>query len=640
MIAMSDDFKNSISSIDREIKGYVEITYTDSTAKANANVTNCPQILQIGNSYLDDDAIVDDDRKGENYASLEEDYFQLDGTFVLPNNVADKNPGIGYVSNLTFEDDTEMSYTPFQISTSFEEDATVNGLTMYFQNNNPLELEIQITSGTDVETFTKEDCTISSNGMVQLTFSDRQISFLRIYVNDVLYPNRRLRLQEVDFGLSAVYENEELVSFTTTEQCNRFCDEMPANECDVVIGDYENNFDPINPKGITKYLNSGVEIKPYVGIVTDENGIQYCSMGIFYLTSWSKDSGNVTLNSEDIFSKLNSDDYSIKKYDTSRFNKLLYSSYLQEKSSQWGINIENLVTDNNDYIIRTDSTGATIGIPMNFIGTDSKINNLQKYCTTFGNVITGNRNGSLRYISSLKHNIFDIKVNKDVLKDYENIESKAGYKTISVVESQYAGTNNAGDSAEFATLFTKTIECNGITEFKFTFDKVEWISPLSYTYSGSGTPTLLSCNIDVNTTMQFAKQIYMKFNYVGSITITATGPKDIFALNSYENSKTFNEDGEEVKIDNDFLSYLTIFANTVDEQSNAIIDYRNQNQTKLTTSFEFNGNPMIEVGDVIQVENKYPDENGNSKYDDVWVTKIESEFNGSFSQSIEGDIIE
>ena len=40
MIQISDDFNNSISKTEREMKGYVEVTFTNSDAKKNANITD------------------------------------------------------------------------------------------------------------------------------------------------------------------------------------------------------------------------------------------------------------------------------------------------------------------------------------------------------------------------------------------------------------------------------------------------------------------------------------------------------------------------------------------------------------------------------------------------------------------------
>lgn len=648
MITISDDFKKSVSSNEREMKGYVEVTYKVDAKKEDYSLDRLNSIeelfIPLGSSqdWTNTSQIFDDDRKGKQYATLEKDLFKLDGTFVLPNNQIDQNPGIGYISNDIYEkSETEFKNNGYVMNAEYSS-VPMQAITIYFQDNPPLDISLELIYWGDDEEqhskIVKPESSYSGKLVQSVMFEETRPVTIKLYINDVLYPEHRVRIQEIDFGLSILYEAEELMSFKTIEQCDRLANEMATNECTIEIGDYNDNFDAINPKGMVKYLNDGVQIKPYVGVVTEDAGIEYCPMGLYYLETWDKSAEKVTFTAKDIFCKLNGDDYSIKKYDTSRFNKLTYSSYLSEKATQWNITIENLVDDDSDYIITNDSSGEKIGIPMNFVSAESKLLSLQKYCTAFGNTITSNRTGGLKYISSLKHKIQPVKITKDVLKDYQTIESKSFYKTITVVESQYAGTNNQGDDTQFTTLFTKTIECNGITEFKFTFDKVEWISPLKYTYSGSGTPMLLSSNIDVNTIMQFAKQIYMKFNYVGSITITAEGAKDIFTLNSYENSKSFNEDGEEVKIDNDFLSYLTMFANTVDEQSEAIINYRNNNQNKLTSSFSYNGNPATEVGDVIQVESKYSN-NNEVKYDDVWVTKIESTFDGGFSQSIEGDIL-
>lgn len=649
MITISDDFKKSVSSNEREMKGFVEVTYKVDAKKEDYSLDRLSSIeelfIPLGSSqdWTNTSQIFDDDRKGKQYATLEKDLFKLDGTFVLPNNQIDQNPGIGYISNNIYEQSQDEFKNNGYVMNAEYSSVPMQAITIYFQDNPPLDISLELIYWGDDEEqhskIVKPESSYSGKLVQSVMFEETRPVTIKLYINDVLYPEHRVRIQEIDFGLSTLYEAEELMSFKTVEQCNRLANEMATNECTIEIGDYDDNFDAINPKGMVKYLNDGVQIKPYVGVVTEDAGIEYCPMGLYYLETWDKSAEKVTFTAKDIFCKLNGDDYSIKKYDTSRFNKLTYSLYLNEKATQWNITIENLVDDDSDYIITNDSSGQQIGIPMNFVSAESKLLSLQKYCTAFGNTITSNRTGSLKYISSLKHEIQPVKITKDILKDYQTIESKSFYKTITVTESQYCGTNNQGENTDFEVLFTQTIQCNGITEFKFEFDKIEWISPLSYTYSGSGSPTLLSCNIDVNKTIQLTKQIYMKFNYVGSITITATGPKDIFALNSYENKKEYDNEGQELKIENDFLSYLTMFATTVHEQSEAIINYRNKNQNKLTTSFSFNGNPMIEVGDVIQVESKYSDESNEVKYDDVWVTKIESTFDGGFSQSIEGDIL-
>lgn len=638
MIAMSNDFKSSVSKSIREMKGYVEITYTDSKAKDKANVTNYPGILKIGDSFIDPNFIIDDDRKGKNYASLEQDYFKLDGTFVLPNNVADKNPGIGYVSDLTFEDDMEITFTPFQISTSFEEGATVNGLTMYFQNNNPLKLNIEITTGTSIETFTEEDCTISSNGMVQLTFSDRQISFLRIYVTDVLYPNRRLRLQEVDFGLSAIYEGEELISFKTTEQIDRFNDSIPSNEIEVKIGDFNSSFDFKNDKGITKYLNNNVLIKPYVGVVTDGNGIEYCLKGTYWLDSYDTDSKEATLNGKDIYSKLQDKDFD-KYYIVVDGRKQQpgtdVSTWLKFKSEKWGITIDDQHLEGKEIYNFIDDVYSKI---------DTKVNNLQKMAIVGGGTFNADRYGNVVYKTLYSENVTNQTgkfISFDTMKDYPKITVDTPIKTFTVNETT---VTNVTPPDEYDILYENTF--NFVGDVELYIDVEEWSDML--------VPELDNCYLLTSSWSVDPTQPEGQQGYYGSIqdtyaylklrcvrvesnpnalsTIKIKGYND--QTNTTANTRNVENIGSDISISDDFIA--TNGYSDIKKISDAVIDFNIANRNKYSISFSYNGDPSIECGDVMYAESKYDKEN----YDRFIVTKIESEFTGSYSESIEGDIIE
>lgn len=631
MIAMSNDFKSSISNPIRQMKGYVEIEYTDSTAKDNASVSNCPQILKIGNDFLSDEAIIDDDRKGKNYASLEEDYFRLDGTFVLPNNVADKNPGIGYVSNLTFENDMEIPITPFQISTSFEEGATVNGLTMYFQNNNPLSLEIQVTSGTNIETFTEEDCTISSNGVVQLIFSDRVISFLRIYVTDVLYPNRRLRLQEVDFGLSAIYEGEELISFKTIEQIDRFNDSIPSNEIEVKIGDFNSSFDFKNDKGITKYLNNNVLIKPYVGVVTDENGIEYCLKGTYWLDSYDTDGKEATLNGKDVYSKLQDKDFD-KYYVVVDGRKqqpgATVSDWLKFKAEKWGVTIDDKHSKGDEIYDFIDEIYSKI---------DTKVNNLQKMSIVGGGTFNSDRYGNVVYKSLYSENMTNNTgkfIDFDTMKDYPKIAINTPIKTFTVNETTVTSVEPPD---KYDVLYENSFDYIGDVELYV--DVEEWSDMLVPELSNC---SLLKSSWSVDPTQPEGEQgyygsiqdtyAYLKLRCNGNSSVKIKGYND--QTNTTANTKSVESTGPDISITNDFIA--TNGYTDIKKMSDAIIDFNIANRNKYSISFSYNGDPSIECGDVMYAESKYDEEN----YDRFIVTKIESEFKGSYFENIEGDIIE
>lgn len=632
MIVMSDDFNKSISATEREMKGYVEVSFVSSADKSEFTIDNEPEILQINNVDIPDAGLLDDDRKGKNYASLEQDYFLLDGTFVLPNNDATKNPGMGYVSKYTFgQQQQEISeVNPFH----FETDATgCSGITVYFQNNVPTDLEFRVMSGGSIETFT--DIDITDTGIASVTFSERDVTDLYVVVNDMLYTNRRLRIQEIDFGLSQIYEGEDLISFKTIEQCDRFADTMPINECEVVLGDYEGKFDVNNPKGITQYLGENVLIKPFVGVVTEDNGIEYCILGTYWLDEWKNDKSSATLIAKDIFTKMDKANYWL-----TTDNNITYNNYLSKKSQDWGITINNKITDSNDYIIKQYSDGNTAVVWVKHFQPDTYLENLQKYCITFGNTITSARNGELNYISS-KNNIVSNIINKELLQEYSEIKDKKKIKDINVSEYNYSATGISSSTNEVA--FEKVFELNGITEIKAPLGNFNW----AHVYM-SDNPTIIEKNIDTTSLEGYklagwSSQLYLKLNYTGNLTIRVDFPANLIQLGEYINTYNMNETGDTIDIKDDFLTGAKFFASgngtRLQQHSQAIINYRIANMSNKELSCKFNGNPTIECGDCIEVENKYSTEE-EPLYDKVWVTKIESEFKGSFNQIIEGDILE
>ena len=638
MIVMSDDFKKSVSATEREMKGYVEVSFVSSADKSEFTIDNEPEILSINGVDIPDTGLLDDDRKGKNYASLEQDYFLLDGTFVLPNNNASENPGMGYVSKYTYAQQQEeiSEVNPFHFTTN----ATgCSGITVYFQNNKPLDLEFRVTADGIQETFTNID--ITDTGIASVTFSERNVTDLYIVVNDVLYPERRLRIQEIDFGLSAIYEGEDLISFKTIEQVSRFADEMPINECEVVLGDYEGKFDVNNPKGITQYLGENVLIKPFVGVVTEDNGIEYCTLGTYWLDEWKNDKNSATLTSKDIFNKLNGYDYGVGMTTIYRYN-----NFAEFKTNEWGIKINNLVYNDQDYI--TLSNGNKPSINYLSVPLDSKYNALQKYATILGNTFTSSRNGEINYIS-IKNNNSNKNVIKDNLQEDPEIKYKEIIKDITVKE--YASSpkrERSGDT--FEDLLVQTLECNGDTIFLCDLEEIKdaWIV---YSYSGTGTPIVVEQNIGDNhiytsepSSPSWAniQAIYIKFNYVGTIEVHVRSRIEYKTTsNSYDYKKEINEVGQSLEINNNFISSNDVSAppTYMNDVAESIIRYRIENMSYKELSCKFNGDPTIECGDCIEVENKYSTEE-EPRYDKVWVTKIESEFKGSFNQTIEGDIIE
>lgn len=631
MLTVSDGFKQSVSETEREMKGYVEVSYTDSEAKENSQISDFPFPLKIGRDFISSSGIIDNDRIGKNYASLEQDYFLLDGTFVLPNNVANKNPGIGYVSADTFEDDSTIPTSPFIIS--IYPAGTASGVTLYFKNNKPLDLEVSVTSGQNIETFTTNDMIIQKNGTVIIPFSERSIDTIHVYVKDVLYANRRIRLQEIDFGISAIYEGTDLVRFKTIEQCNRFCNEVPINQCEVVLGDYQDDFDSINPKGITKYLTSNTIIKPYAGVLTEENGVEYCQQGWYVLDSWKKTEDDVTLNGKGLISKLQDTIYCTSNYD--------YNIFYDYYENVEGINI--IITSNkNASPYQNDAPYPLVDAYKLCSGIEA----IQKAYMYHGLSLCESKRQGYWYNKDieLKNMYFgktdDIvkRIGADILTKYQEITINPPIRSINIKEYQYPSHQSVSN-----VLYETTLVCDGEETLVYDYGKFY------------GTQTYIICNdysslqiidarnhiYDSNDNLIYTPTYggelltysYAKIRYNGTLTFRVVG-NDEYKEEISENEIKYGKDGIDIKIDNSYIC-----GSNSRTCSNYYANFRKENHNDYSTKFSYNGDPSVELGDNIEVESKFKD-NGNTQYDLVWVTKIESEFDGSFNQTIEGDILE
>ena len=203
MEKVSEGFKKAIKATEREIKGYVEVIF-DNQDGSGYTLTAAPERLK--NSL--ESEIVDGIKKNKKYASLEENYTELDGSFLLPNyNV--KGDKSGYVSNEIFSNIENRT-----ITLSKESDfITSSGITIYFENNIAQKFTLTIINGDDENVILEVE---NDKSVYQHIFDNPMIiKSISINIQQMEYSNRRIRISEIDFGISQVYEGSDLVSFTT-----------------------------------------------------------------------------------------------------------------------------------------------------------------------------------------------------------------------------------------------------------------------------------------------------------------------------------------------------------------------------------------------------------------------------------------
>lgn len=594
METVSESFKKAIKATEREVKGYVEVIFDDQDGSGYRLMT-APERLR--NSL--DSEIVDGVKKNKKYASLEENYTELDGSFILPNyNIVGNQ--FGYVSNDIFNDLESRIITV----TKDNDFVTSSGITIYFENNIAQNFTLTVVDSHDVSKIIEVE---NSQNVYQYIFDNPiTIKSISIDIHKMEYSNRRIRISEIDFGISQVYEDSDLVSFTTNEEIDLLFTSTPINTCAVNLNNYDNSFNPLNPQGLVKYLTDNCIIKPYIGVLTEENGVEYVPMGYFYLKDWSSDSdSNVTLNGQSLMGILAN--LTIKSD----------GQFLYNNGQAWtGKTLGNYLSKMYGYTFLLKNFGTASNTHLK----DTKLLNYLK--TTFAFMATKNRPRYF-FISRNNEAILDL-INDDIVDNIERTQlmNDVKYESKSVVNKVNFVNIDDYDftSSDKSDLLNQTYTLTNTEEYVWmSFSKMtnndRESKEFSYTSTGNGKAEL----IDYNKWLA-----YIKFtgNIGDNVTVHLNGYK-------FENPPTINITYQNNNKIGDSLSidYTNYFGADNDLKDNA--DFYLERDKKYKVTGNYAGDPSLTAGDTISVETKF----GNK---DVVLTKISLTFDGGLSGSFEG----
>lgn len=605
MITVSNSFKKAIKDTNRRIFGYVDVKYQDNDY--NTSVEQIPSVLSV----VSDNGILAGSKTMQKYATLEHNYTLLDGSFMVWNeNVVDDK---GYISNETFENIADKTIVIENSSTT----TPVKGITIYFKENLPFSFTISVTDTND-DTIT-ENVTNNDKMAYQYIFSNEMyVSRVEIIVSQIEFPQNRLRIAYIDFNVSDIYEGDELVKFDVIEELDLLLENLPINNCSINLNNYPsssggNKFDPINPKGIVEYLKDDVTLEPYIGILTEENGIEYVPMGVFYLSDWSSDTdGNVTLNGKSVLNKLK--DIDIKP--TSRFFEgPLY------------------INDFKNFISNT------INIGLNFISYSDVFNNsfiknteLFQYLMHIVPIFLYYKNNSTQeeeYRKFYVNRNNQITINKIVNNNVDSINRSELLKDVSYVANNRIKELSLSYSGLGILEYTTPFDMAGASHTLVTNEDYVWflynnvLSPSDFSYtvnSGSGRATLVG---------------YTYFMYCVKFTGTIGSRITINMKSGIKSSSTVNRTYTIVDDNVDYGDTLRI-----DEKDYYPIDkeyakkiYFGLNKPYKVTAQTI-GDPSLEIGDTIAIQTRYTDINDG--YKNIIITKQHFSFDGGLQCDIDG----
>lgn len=260
-------------------------------------------------------------RTSYNFATLEPDFFKLDGSFSMvdPEYLDDE---VGYISNLICNQRGEFE-KPIFLEFVFKEWISSPGLTLTFDTDlNEFADSFRIEVYRDDALIHVKEVTGNLHSIYELEESLDRYTKVRITVSKWCRGNRRARVVEVDFGLLKVFNDRELIKVDLLEELDTINNVIASNELRFTIDNQDRSFNILNPTGIYRFLKERQEVTCEFGVKVDEQRVEMVKMGSFYLDEWQVDEGALTASftAYDITQMLERYDYeSDSSYTTSAY---------------------------------------------------------------------------------------------------------------------------------------------------------------------------------------------------------------------------------------------------------------------------------------------------------------------------------
>ena len=608
MISVSDDFKKAIKENDRRIYGYVDVKYQNKSF--DKVETQIPTRLDIlSNNWLSvNKKIV------QKYATLENNYTLLDGSFMVWNeNSLVEN---GYATQDIFENINDNTIIITNNSTT----TSSKGVSIYFKENLPFNFNVTINfrDGNSIIDEVRNNQTYN----YQYIFTDEKvINNVEIQILNVEFPKNRLRIASVDFNMGDVYEGEELLSFDVTEELDLMIENLPINTCTINLNNYPNShgeskFDVINPNSIVNYLDNNTMIEPYIGVLTENNGVEYVPMGIFYLSNWdSNPEGNVTMNGKSVLSKIE-------------------AMTIPAKGGFFAITTPD---DLSDYL--TNNTPYNFSILNGYYAFNNNeliISSLMEYIKlllVFNNIIVWNENDYVirkfyvdRYNTIGTKNINENSVDKISQKELLQDVNYNTRSTIHQLNITYKSISQMG-ATQTETIINDTHTLLNAEEYiwyKVSDNKRIWDNNPVFNYSvvsGSASASLVDKNY-----------YFMVVKVTGTIGSTI----QITYTNRTQNEdKVIKKSVTQISPTGDNLDIdISSFGYAYPEYLSLIQKYYMKMDKPYKVTSSTIGDPSLEIGDVVSIQTRY--KNVNNGYRDFIVTKQHFKFDGGLTCELEG----
>ena len=605
----SSDYKK----FNREIKAYVEMNskvknmnYCTSMSIKEGNNDIVP--ITKGNPFVKGH-VVNSSLKKNNWTILRNNYTKLDGSYNLFNT---RWKPYGFISQKKVSELTDNAIITLEFTSSLD------GITLSFQENPLKNAEINIYNSAGL--IKELNIENNSKEVIYIDLMNYEFNKITIKVTEWADNNLPIWINSIVLGYAYLYEDNELIEFTVTEEVDKLVEETPTNEFSLTIGDYDKKYDPLNPMGITKLLNEDdTSFIPHIGIVEDNGRISYTRLGTFYFNRINYNENEVTITAYNLMEKLNKNKITNVNNSLNPLNEERYQPIILK--GEIASYLTNYIMQNLDR-----SSVVTIVNKIRMVNNKFKsvsFTNFLQNASIIDGIFYINRNEMIT-IRPIDKKIVDSITKKELLSDikYKNIKK---IDRLDLEQNQTSikdeGTQNTASNFEATFIMKEKEEIFCITSEDIT--NMYGFEDSNLTVTGAISYNIIcpsELGMNVNDYMLFVK---VKGNIGDEIKISGKYP----TVRSSTYNRIVNKYGNgnnPIEMSNPFYDFYLnkdyddiTFSNFFDKTYSYEVD------------LDYNGNPTIEAGDYIEVESNY----GKVP---IFVQKHTLKYNGGLSGSIEG----
>ena len=524
----------------------------------------------------------------KNYATLEKNFWLLnDSQPIYGSEELEQTYVSSYMSdkNCLFSDKACITLTSSVYLTTL-------GLTMVFDSiDKNYAKKLKVKAYRDSTMIMDKDYTLSSYSD-RLIFADNEElvrwNKIEIYFIESSLPYRRIRVNQLLFGIMETYTDENLISAESKEKTTMINSELPTHTFKFTIDNMNKLFNPDNPQGWYRYILQQQPISYEWGYQLDDGTIEWILGGKMLLT------GSVEVGENQVsFSTT-----SLINYLTKVYKKGVYNS---SGRSLYDLAVD-VLEDSN-----IDSSQYNLWSGLKSIKTDAPLPKLEarqllQIIATTGNCILFTNRENVINIQP-----FNYVLNPDGMK-YDFITSNPVVKVQSELHNTIIYINHYSKEENVSELFkNESLEITGTKTIEIEYDLA---TDISATITGG---TIVSANY-------YGRYAILKITNTGEDTISlkVSGKK----INNSQtiDSKQFNDDGENIEYKNDLITQMVESSKETKLKDFIGNWYNNRN----IYSFENRGDIVKDTREIIPIETDFSNSligylvENNINYDGAW----------------------